>query len=89
MVKIVLTGMLDVACEKDLTYLLSAFRERFYYVKVYDETALKIDVEDYMLDQSLKGEFVRQVMADEALAEEDKKIMIRYGLQAIAGEEVQ
>ena len=42
-----------------------------------------------MLDQSLKGEFVRQVMADEALAEEDKKIMIRYGLQAIAGEEVQ
>lgn len=89
MVKIVLTGMLDVACEKDLTHLLSVFRERFYYVKVYDETALKIDVEDYMLDQSLKGEFVRQVMADEALAEEDKKIMIRYGLQAIAGEEVQ
>ena len=89
MVKIVLTGMLDVACEKDMAYLLSAFRQRFYYVKVYDETALKIDVEDYMLDQSLKGEFVRQVMADEALAEEDKKIMIRYGLQAIAGEEVQ
>ncbi len=89
MVKIVLTGMLDVACEKDMAYLLSAFRQRFYYVKVYDETSLKIDVEDYMLDQSLKGEFVRQVMADEALAEEDKKIMIRYGLQAIAGEEVQ
>lgn len=89
MVKIVLTGMLDVACEKDVTYFLSVFRRRFYYVKVCDETALKINIEDYMLDQSLKGEYVRQVMADDDLSEEDKKIMIRYGLQAIAGEEVQ
>ena len=26
---------------------------------------------------------------DESISEEDKKIIIRYGLQAIAGEEVQ
>lgn len=89
MVKIVLTGMLDVACEKDMAFFCSAFRQRFYYVKVYDETTLKINIEDYMLDQSLKGEYVRQVMADDSLPEEDKKIIIRYGLQAIAGEEVQ
>ena len=50
---------------------------------------MKIDVESYMLDVSLKGEYVRQVMADDSLSEEDKKIIIRYGLQAIAGEEVQ
>lgn len=58
-------------------------------MKVYDETRLKIDVSDYMLDASLKGEYVRQVMEDESISEEDKKIIIRYGLQAIAGEEVQ
>jgi len=58
-------------------------------VKVYDETRLKINVSDYMLDASLKGEYVRQVMQDESISEEDKKIIIRYGLQAIAGEEVQ
>ena len=46
-------------------------------------------MESYMLDVSLKGEYVRQVMADDSLSEEDKKIIIRYGLQAIAGEEVQ
>lgn len=88
LVKIVLKGTLDVECEKDIAYLLSAFKSRFYYVKVYDETTLKIDVNDYMLDESLKGEYVRQVMADDSLSEEDKKIIIRYGLQAIAGEEV-
>lgn len=89
MVKIVLKGVLDVECEKDLTYLLSRFRQQFYYVKIYDETGLKMDAEDYRLDESLKGEFVRQVLADDSLSEEDRKIVIRYGLQAIAGEEVQ
>lgn len=89
LVKIVLTGQLDVACEKDIAYFQSRFRQRFYYVKVSDETRLKIDTSDYLLDESLKGEYVRQVMEDDSISEEDKKIIIRYGLQAIAGEEVQ
>ena len=89
LIKFVLTGMVDVECEKDLAYFLAGFRTRYFFVKVYDETKLKIDVEDYLLDMSLKGEFVRQVMGDATIPEEDKKIIIRYGLQAIAGEEVQ
>ena len=89
LLKIVLKGMVDVSCEKDLTYFLSAFRQNFFFVKVYDETTLKVEIEDYLLDMSLKGEFVRQVMEDESIGEDDKKVIIRYGLQAIAGEEVQ
>jgi DNA repair exonuclease SbcCD nuclease subunit len=89
LVKIVLKGMLDVECEKDIDYLVTKFKEHFYYIKVYDETSLKINVEDYMLDESLKGEYVRQVMADNSISDENKKIIIRYGLQAISGEEVQ
>ncbi len=89
LVKIVLKGFVDVACEKDVAYFQARFRQRFYYVKVYDETRLKMDVADYLLDESLKGEFVRQVMGDASIPEEDKKRIIRYGLQAITGEEVQ
>ena len=89
LVKLVLEGMLDVECEKDIPYFLSKFSAGYYFVKVYDETVLKIDIDDYMLDESLKGEYVRQVMTDDSIPEEDKKIIIRYGLQAIAGEEVQ
>lgn len=89
LIKIVLKGLLDVECEKDIVYFQSRFRQRFYYVKVSDETQLKINVSDYMLDKSLKGEYVRQVMEDKSISEEDKKIIIRYGLQAISGEEVQ
>jgi DNA repair exonuclease SbcCD nuclease subunit len=89
LIKIVLRGMLDVECEKDIAYFLSGFQNRYYFVKVYDETTLRVEISDYMLDESLKGEFVRRVMADDSLAEEDKGIIIRYGLQAISGEEVQ
>ena len=89
LVKIVLQGMLDVECEKDLEYFLARFKIRFYFVKVYDETTLKIEIEDYLLDESLKGEFVRLVMEDKSMGEEEKKLVIRYGLQAIAGEEIQ
>lgn len=89
LVKIVLTGALDVECEKDVDYLLTRFGSQFYYVKVYDETHLKIETENYLFDKSLKGEFARLVMEDGSISEEDKKIIIRYGFQAIAGEEVQ
>lgn len=88
LVKIVLTGTLDVECEKDVDYLLAKYRTQYYFVKIYDETTLKITVEDYLLDESLKGEFVRMVMKDTTLSEEDKKSVVRYGLQAIAGEEI-
>lgn len=89
LVKIVLMGMLDVECEKDVVYLSSRFKPSFYFVKVYDETTLKISIEDYLLDESLKGEYVRMVMSDLRLTEEEKASIVRYGLQAIAGEEVQ
>ena len=50
---------------------------------------MKIDAEDYLLDESLKGEYVRMIMQEDSISEEDKAIIIRYGLQVIAGEEVQ
>lgn len=89
LIKIILKGALDVECEKDVEHLLTRFKSQFYFAKIYDETTLKINVEDYMLDQSLKGEYVRRIMQDSSISEEDKAIIIRYGLWAIAGEEVQ
>jgi DNA repair exonuclease SbcCD nuclease subunit len=86
LVKFVLTGMVDVECEKDLAYFEARFRDSFFFVKAYDETKLRVEIADFMRDESLKGEFVRQVMANKSLAEEEKNDVIRYGLQALAGE---
>lgn len=88
LLKIVLTGALDVECEKDMDYLRKRFEADYYLVKLEDETKLKVDFETFLLDRSLKGEFVRTVMAEKELNQEEQAAMIRYGLQAMAGEEL-
>lgn len=89
LLKIVLTGNLDVECEKNREYLLTAVAPNFFFVKLEDATTLVMEEKNYLLDESLKGEFVRQVMRDDSISEEEKEIVIRYGLLALAGEEVQ
>lgn len=89
MLKIVLTGEVDVSCEKDTDLLTRRFSDRFYFVKVYDETKYKVNAEDYRLDESLKGEFVRNVLAADGISEEDKMAVISYGIRALAGEDIQ
>lgn len=85
MVKIVLAGRVDVTVEKHVDLLSRRLAERFFFLKIYDETKLLVDYDSFLLDMSLKGEFVRQVKAAE-LDEETKATVIRYGLQALAGE---
>ena len=52
-----------------------------------DETRLAVDPERYRNDVSLKGEFIRQVLASE-LSEHEKAAVIRAGVLALAGEEI-
>lgn len=87
LLKIVLEGCVDVECEKNIEFLRKQFADSFYFVKIYDETQLNVDYNAFALDQSLKGEFVRTVRAAEDLSEEEKASIIRYGIQALAGEE--
>lgn len=87
LINLVLTGSLDVECEKDDDYVLYPFNEMFYYAKISDETKLKVDFRQYAFDESLKGEFIRNVLASE-LSDEEKGEVIHYGLMALAGEEI-
>lgn len=84
--KVVLQGDVDMACEKDMDYLVSWLQDDFYFVKAKDETRIRVDYDKYALDESLKGEFVRVVRASQELTEEDKAQIIQYGIQALAGE---
>ncbi len=88
MVKAVLKGRVDVTAEKNVDFMAKKLEERFFFLKLYDETKLLVDYNGFLLDASLKGEFVRQVRASE-LDEETKATVIRYGLQALAGEDIE
>lgn len=87
LVKIIVTGELDVESEVDIDYLTRQFMDSFYYVNFVDRTRLKIDPLKYVHDATLRGEFVRLVMAQD-MSDEDKAFVIQTGVRALAGEEV-
>lgn len=86
LVKLVLAGEMDVECEKNLAYLEKKFEPEFYFLKIYDQTRLKVDYGAFALDESLKGEFIRLAEADGSLGPQEKADVIRCGLRALAGE---
>ncbi|MCM1047814.1 MAG: DNA repair exonuclease [Clostridiales bacterium] len=88
LMKFILVGEVDVECEKDLAYLLKQYEDRFYFLKIYDETGLHVDYDEFAHDVSLKGEFVRTLKQADDLSEEEKADIIRCGIRLLAGEEV-
>ena len=61
LVKVVLKGQHNIDFLIDTFSLASRLNEMFFFAKVYDKTELKISLEDYQYDKSIKGEFVRSV----------------------------
>ena len=88
LVKVTLTGSFSLETQKDLAFLTKLLEGRFYFLKIKDETRLKIDKETYEHDASLKGEFIRLVMASDK-SDEEKERIICCGIRALSGEEVE
>lgn len=86
LVKIILAGKVDVECEKNMQYLEQRYREYYYVVKLEDHTTIAIDYNEFVWDESLKGEYVRMLQGTD-LPEEDKAEIIRCGILALVGEE--
>ena len=87
LVEFVLRGGYSLQTQKDLTFLKKMLEGRFYFVKIKDASTLKIDPESYANDISLKGEFIRTVMASDRPREEKERIIL-LGIRALGGGEV-
>lgn len=88
LVRVILTGHYDVETEKDLPYLTQQLSRRFYFAQVSDESRLAIDPASYRNDVSLKGEFVRMVLASR-MPQAEKERVLACGIRALLGEGVQ
>lgn len=88
MVDMTICGELDVDCEKDPGYLRSSLEAEFFFARLRDATTLRIDIRDYLYDETLRGEFVRVVMADPSVPQEEKTAVIRCGFKAMDGEDL-
>ncbi len=88
LVKVVLTGEVCEELNIDIAFQLQFLEDRFYFLKMYNHTMLKIDYMSYKNDISLKGEFIRLVEALE-LSEEEKSKVILTGIRALAGRDLE
>lgn len=86
LVKLVLVGERKPDYDIDKDGLTNRLNEKFFYAKVYDKTSLKVDLEDYAQDKSVRGEFVRTVW-ESKLSNEEKSKIIACGLAALKGDE--
>lgn len=87
MVECVLTGHYTVDANLSASYLQNLVAQDFYFAKIKNTSTLAIDPADYKNDISLKGEFIRLVLASDR-TEEEKSAIIRTGLQALSEEDI-
>ncbi len=88
MLEVMLGGELNEDAEYSVDIIYQELKDNYFCLKLKDKTRLKIDYSKYVNDISLKGEFIKMVMADDSLQESDKSEIIRTGLMALAGESV-
>lgn len=87
LVRFELQGGYSADANKDLSYLEASLNRDFFFAKVVDKTRLVVDAADFEYDQSLRGAFVRTVLASNE-TEEEKQRIIQCGLRALRGEDV-
>ncbi len=88
MVKLILTGELDILAEKNLSFITAQLSPLFYYIKLEDDTSRRVDYQNYKNDRSLKGEFIRSVRDDAQLEEGIKPEVIEAGIRLLMGESI-
>lgn len=87
LIKVVLKGGCKTDFDIDKEGLLKRLNDMFFFAKVYDKTELLVSIEDYAMDKSVRGEFVRSVW-ESKLSQEEKSKIIMCGLNALKGEDI-
>ncbi|MDY6367644.1 MAG: metallophosphoesterase [Clostridia bacterium] len=87
LIKVILKGEIGINFHVDADSLSRELNELFFYAKVYDKTSLKVNETDFEFDKTVRGEFVRKVLASD-ITDDMKKRVISCGLNALKGEEL-
>ncbi|MBQ2876686.1 MAG: metallophosphoesterase [Clostridia bacterium] len=86
MVRVVLTGEHTASTLRDLESIKRRFSQSYFYFEARDNSRLCLDPEEFAKDPTLRGEFVRLVMADGSLSQEERDRILECGLRALEGE---
>lgn len=67
---------------------IEQYYNNLYFIEVVDNTNITINIDNYLNDISLKGEFVRNVIDDNNLSSDIKKEVLTLGLRLLEGCEI-
>lgn len=88
--KIILTGYVDEAAEISVPEITSRLNEMLYFAKVKNKTEFKINFDELAKEPTLKGIFVKNMLAKIEAAQETEKELLRaalnLGIKAFTGE---
>ena len=87
-VRVVLVGEKDIATEFNTDVINTRFMHKHYYFECRDESRMRISKDAFINDKTLKGEFIRGVLSDESLTDDEKQKVISMGLSALHGAEI-
>ena len=85
--KVILTGRRERRLLTDPQAIALSLQDRFFSVTVRDESRWEIRPSEAANDVSLRGAFLREVLAAE-MSEQMRERVIAYGLTALSGEEL-
>lgn len=88
LVRILLTGGVDVEAFIRTDLLEDRLRGRFFYLEMINDCRLELDEAAFAGDISLKGEFIRTVLEDDSLSESEKGRIVQCGWNALQGKEL-
>lgn len=84
-----LTGAIDSGVELSVSDVAAYLSNECYFADVKDRTSKTFDWESFEGDLSLKGEFVRTVLGDPDLSQEEKTRIATIGLKALSGGDIE
>ena len=90
--KIILKGELKEHFNLKENLLIEKLKNKFYYIKIINDTSIEVDLEELSKDYSIKGKFIAKILEKlKAASDDDKEILklaLKIGIQCLSEEEV-
>ena len=84
--KVILEGALPEGFCLTVERLKTMLADKYFYIKVKDNTRLETNIDLLRQEISIRGLFVKNILARDDVSEEQRNEALKYGLQAFEGE---
>ena len=90
--KIILKGELKEHFNLKENLLIEKLKNKFYYIKIINDTSIEINLEELSKDYSIKGKFIAKILEKlKDASDDDKEILklaLKIGIQCLSEDEV-